>query len=222
MKIGERIRAERRRLKMSQDEVAVALETTKQAIYKYEKGIVENIPPEKVERMATLFGVTPAYLIGWSEEKDDETENGEQSRQDLPDSLRSELRPISVVRLPVLGNVACGEPIYAAEERETCVCAGGVNADFCLTAHGDSMINARIFDGDLLFVKQQEIVDDGEIAVVLIEDEATVKRVFYDRESDILTLMPENPLYRPMRFQGAQLDQIRILGRVVAVQYEVR
>jgi repressor LexA len=222
MKIGERIRAERRRLKMSQDEVAVALETTKQAIYKYEKGIVENIPPEKVERMATLFGVTPAYLIGWSEEKDDETENGEQTRQDLPDGLRSELRPISVVRLPVLGNVACGEPIYAAEERETCVCAGGVNADFCLTAHGDSMINARIFDGDLLFVKQQEIVDDGEIAVVLIEDEATVKRVFYDRESDILTLMPENPLYRPMRFQGAQLDQIRILGRVVAVQYEVR
>jgi SOS-response transcriptional repressor LexA len=73
-----------------------------------------------------------------------------------------------------------------------------------------------------LFVKKQEIVDDGQIAVVLIEEEATVKRVFYDRESDILTLMPENPTYRPMRYQGAQLDQIRILGRVVAVQYEVR
>ena len=107
-------------------------------------------------------------------------------------------------------------------ERDTCVCAGGVDADFCLTAHGDSMVNARIFDGDLLFVKKQEIVDDGQIAVVLIEEEATVKRVFYDRESDILTLMPENPTYRPMRYQGAQLDQIRILGRVVAVQYEVR
>ena len=217
MKIGERIRAERRRLKMSQDEVAVALETTKQAIYKYEKGIVENIPPEKVERMAELFGVTPAYLIGWSEDKSEE-----ESIPDLPESLRGELRPISVIHLPVLGNVACGEPIYATEERETCVCAGGVDADFCLTAHGDSMVNARIFDGDLLFVKKQEIVDDGEIAVVLIEDEATVKRVFYDREADILTLMPENPTYRAMRFQGAQLDQIRILGRVVAVQYEVR
>ena len=70
MKIGERIRAERRRLKLSQDEVAAALETTKQAIYKYEKGIVENIPPEKVERMAELFGVTPAYLIGWTDHID--------------------------------------------------------------------------------------------------------------------------------------------------------
>ena len=68
---------------------------------------------------------------------------------------------------------------------------------------------------------KQEIVDNGQIAVVLIEDEATVKRVFYDRESDILTLMPENPVYRPMRYMGAELDQIRILGRVVAVQYEV-
>ena len=220
MKIGERIRAERRRLKLSQDEVAAALETTKQAIYKYEKGIVENIPPEKVERMAELFGVTPAYLIGWSEDKEQEGQG--EIPTDLPEALRGQLRPISVIRLPVLGNVACGEPIYAAEERETCVCAGGVDADFCLTAHGDSMVNARIFDGDLLFVKKQEIVDDGEIAVVLIEDEATVKRVYYDRESDTITLLPENPIYRPMRYQGPQLDQIRILGRVVAVQYEVR
>ena len=218
MKIGERIRAERRRLKLSQDEVAAALETTKQAIYKYEKGIVENIPPEKVERMAELFGVTPAYLIGWSEDKQGEAEE----LADLPEPLRTQLRPVSLVRLPMLGNVACGEPIYASEERESCVCAdSGLDADFCLKAHGDSMINARIFDGDLLFVKKQEIVDNGQIAVVLIEDEATVKRVFYDRESDILTLMPENPVYRPMRYVGAQLDQIRILGRVVAVQYEV-
>ena len=222
MKIGERIRAERRRMKMSQDEVALALETTKQAIYKYEKGIVENIPPEKVERLAELFGVTPAYLIGWSEEKQETEEAQERIPSSLPDAVKQDLRTISVIRLPILGNVACGEPIYAAEEREACVCAGGVNADFCLTAHGDSMVNARIFDGDLLFVKKQDIVDDGEIAVVLIEDEATVKRVFYDRESDILTLMPENPTYRPMRYMGAQLDQIRILGRVVAVQYEVR
>ena len=218
MKIGERIRAERRRLKLSQDEVAVALETTKQAIYKYEKGIVENIPPEKVERLADLFGVTPAYLIGWSEEKQGEAPS---ALDDLPEALKQELRPISTVRLPMLGNVACGEPIYAAEERETCVCAGGVNADFCLTAHGDSMVNARIFDGDLLFVKKQEIVDNGQIAVVLIEDEATVKRVYYDKENNILTLVPENPIYKPMRFTNSQLNQIRIIGKVISGQYKI-
>ena len=58
--------------------------------------------------------------------------------------------------------------------------------------------------------------------MVLIEDEATVKRVYYDRENNILTLVPENPLYRPMRYMGEELDHIRILGRVVAVQYAVR
>ena len=83
------------------------------------------------------------------------------------------------------------------------------------------MINARIFDGDILFVKSQEIVDDGEIAVVLIGDEATVKRVYYDRENDILTLIPENPTIKPMRYIGEQLNNIRILGKVVFGQYTV-
>ena len=83
------------------------------------------------------------------------------------------------------------------------------------------MINARIFDGDVLFVRQQESVDDGEIAVVLIDDEATVKRVYYDRDNAILTLMPENPTYKPMRYMGSELDRIRILGRVVSGQYKI-
>lgn len=221
MLMGERIRAERRRMKLSQDEVAKVLETTKQAIYKYEKGIVENIPPEKVERMAELFGVTPAYLIGWSDDPQGEGEGESGVPSDLPAAVLTELRPIARTKLPMLGNVACGEPIYAAEDHETYLAAGGIDADFCLTAKGDSMINARIFDGDVLFVKKQEIVDDGEIAVVLVEDEATVKRVFYDRGAEELTLVPENPMYRPMRFSGAALNQIRILGKVVAVQYMV-
>ena len=83
------------------------------------------------------------------------------------------------------------------------------------------MINARIFDGDILFVKSQEIVEDGEIAVVLIEDEATVKRVYYDKENNVITLIPENPTYKPMRYSGAELDQIRILGKVVSGLYKI-
>ena len=94
-------------------------------------------------------------------------------------------------------------------------------ADFCLKAKGDSMINARIFDGDMLFVKMQDSVDDGEIAVVLIEDEATVKRVYYDKENNILTLVPENPIYKPMRFTNSQLNQIRIIGKVISGQYKI-
>lgn len=129
-------------------------------------------------------------------------------------------RPIARKRLPMLGNVACGEPIFAEEEHNAYVDAdANMDADFCLTAQGDSMINARIFDGDILFVKKQNAVQDGEIAVVLIEDSATVKRVYYDKENNVLTLMPENPTHKPMRFTGSQLEQIRILGKVIAGQY---
>lgn len=143
---------------------------------------------------------------------------------DADDLIRSlnvpEARPVHRKRLQMLGNVACGEPIFAEAEQDSMIDAD-TDADFCLTAKGDSMINARIFDGDLLFVKQCDIVDDGEIAVVLIGDEATVKRFYYDRENNVVTLMPENPLYKPMRYVGADLDTIRVLGRVVAGQYKL-
>lgn len=132
------------------------------------------------------------------------------------------MRPITRRRLPMLGNVACGEPIFADESHESYVDADSdTDADFCLTAKGDSMINARIFDGDVLFVKSQPTVENGEIAVVLIEDEATVKRVYYDKENNVITLAPENPVYKPMRYEGAALDQIRILGKVVSGQYKI-
>ena len=145
------------------------------------------------------------------------------SVEEIDVSLLPGVRSISRKRLPMLGNVACGEPLFADEQHDAYVdAADGVDADFCLIAKGDSMINARIFDGDLLFVKRQESVDDGEIAVVLIEEETTVKRVYYDRESNLLTLVPENPTYRPMRFAGSELSRIRILGKVVAGQYVIR
>ncbi|MBR3964578.1 MAG: helix-turn-helix domain-containing protein [Clostridia bacterium] len=134
----------------------------------------------------------------------------------------SDTLPAGKRRLPLLGNVACGEPIYAAEEHEAyAVADADIGADFCLIARGDSMINARIFDGDVLFVRLQESVDDGEIAVVLINDEATVKRVYYDKDNNVVTLIPENPLYKPMRYVGEQLCDIRILGKVVAGQYTI-
>ena len=210
MEIGYLIKKERLRNNLSQEEVAKAIDSTKQAVYKYENGIVTNIPMDKIEKMAQLFGVSPAYLMGWEEK----------SAPQLDLQLFAEARPVHRKRLQMLGNVACGEPIFAEAEQDSMIDAD-TDADFCLTAKGDSMINARIFDGDLLFVKQCDIVDDGEIAVVLIGDEATVKRFYYDRENNVVTLMPENPLYKPMRYTGADLDTIRVLGRVVAGQYKL-
>ena len=132
------------------------------------------------------------------------------------------MRQVAKKKIPILGNVACGEPIFAQEEYESFMDADAdADVDFCLIAKGDSMINARIFDGDIVFVIKQDMVDNGEIAVVLIDDEATVKRVYYDRENGIVTLVPENPTHKPMRYTGEQLNHIRILGKVVSGQYKV-
>lgn len=142
----------------------------------------------------------------------------------LPDimTVPRNARPITRKKIPMLGNVACGEPIYATEEHDNFIDADeDVDADFCLTAKGDSMINARIFDGDILFVKSQQTVDNGEIAVVLIGDEATVKRVYYDKEANTITLVPENPTHKVMRYSGAEIDNIHIIGKVIVGQYKV-
>ena len=133
------------------------------------------------------------------------------------------ISPVATQRIPLLGKVACGEPIFADEDRESYVMAGtDINADFCLIAQGDSMTGARIMDGDIVFCRQQSMVDNGEIAVVLIDDSATLKRVFYYPEKQKLVLQAENPKYEPFVYVGEELDEIRILGKAVAFQSDVR
>lgn len=131
--------------------------------------------------------------------------------------------PISTQKIPFLGSVACGQPIYAEEDKESYIVLGtNIKADFCLRAQGDSMVDARIHDGDIVYVRQQEAVDNGEIAVVLIGDEATLKRVYYYPDKQKLLLQPANPKYEPFIYVGDELDQIRILGKAVAFQSDVR
>ena len=211
--LAERIRALRKEKGLSLEQLAEMIGTSRQTVHRYETGAITNVPHEKIEALARALGTTPSRLMGWDNE-------------DRLSSLNyiegTKLSDITKRRLPVLGNVACGEPIFATEETGYYVSVSSdISADFCLTARGDSMINARIFDGDILFVKQQDSVGDGDIAVVLIEDEATVKRVYFNREDGILTLMPENPTYKPMRYMGRELDRIRILGKVVSGQYKI-
>ena len=97
-----------------------------------------------------------------------------------------------------------------------------IDADFCLRAVGDSMIGARIYDSDIVFIRKQTMVENGEIAAVVIDGEATLKRVYYFPEKAKLILSPENPKYEPLVFLGAELDEIQILGRAVAFQSVVR
>ena len=123
--------------------------------------------------------------------------------------------------VPLLGPIACGEPILADENIEDYVRANtDLRASFALRCKGDSMINARIFDGDIVYIRQQEDVDNGEIAAVLIGDEATLKRVY--KYPNRLELRPENPTYAPLNYEGEELRNVRILGKAVAFLSTIR
>ncbi len=124
---------------------------------------------------------------------------------------------IPVKKVRMLGSIACGTPIFCNEEYEYVLATGdNARADFCLTARGDSMINARIADGDIVFIKQQSTVENGEIAAVVIGDEATLKRVY--KTADGLMLVAENPAYQPMYYSGDELSQTYILGKAIGFQ----
>ena len=125
-------------------------------------------------------------------------------------------------KLPLIGAIACGQPILAEEHIEDYVdVPKHIDADFALTCKGDSMINARIFDGDIVYIRQQETVENGEIAAVMVGDgEATLKR--FRKFDDHITLEPENPMHRPMAFWNEEMNNVRILGKAVAFTSAVR
>ena len=207
--IGKRLHELRLERGLTLLEVANALGTSKQTISRYEKEIITNIPKEKIEQLAAVLSITPAELMGWESE----------ALYERYDNLSR----IGGKSLPILGEIACGKPIFAEEEHESYICVGeSVSADFCLRAKGDSMIGARIFDSDIVFIQKTDTVENGEIAAVIVGDEATLKRVYYYPEKEKLILSPENPRYEPLVFMGSELQEIQILGRAVAFQSVIR
>jgi repressor LexA len=162
--------------------------------------------------IAETLRVSELWLMGKSEDMD-----GQPVRAKLP--CPENISPIRLCRYPVLGEIACGLPILAEENPDGgYVTAAETNADFCLTAKGDSMVGARIFDGDEVFIQQTDLVNNGEIAAVVVDNEATLKRVYYYPEDEKLILTAENPAFPPMVFVGEELSNIHILGKAVAFQ----
>lgn len=213
--IGSRIRNRREELGLSQDELEKRLGyKSRSSINKIELD-QRNLTQSKIKAIAEALETTPAYIMGWDEP------DQKLDKENL--KFFDNLFPIETKKFPLIGNIACGKPILADEQFEAYTEAGAnIKADFCLRAKGDSMIGARIYDGDIVFIRKQEMVDDGEIAAVLIDDEATLKRVYYDQESNVIQLFAENPQYKTMRFAGEELDHIRILGKAVALQTDIK
>ena len=132
------------------------------------------------------------------------------------------IEPLPIFRnIPLVGTIACGTPTLAEQNIEQYIKMDEeINADFALRCKGDSMINARIFSGDIVFIKQQPMVDNGEIAAVLIDSEATLKRVYV--YNNRIELRPENPTFPVLNYENDTLKDIRILGKAVAFISTVR
>ena len=213
MKIGERIKHRREELGIAQTWLAEQIGTSKQNLYKYENGIIANIPADKVEAIAKALHTTPAYLMGW-------TQTPTAAEPAIPDNI---MPMPQMKRIPLIGTIACGKPILAVQDAdETVLLPENIDADFSLRCKGDSMINARIFDGDIVYIKQRPMVENGEIAAVIIGDDATLKRVYYTPGSDRITLRACNPIYPDMEYEGESLSEIRILGKAVAFTSTIR
>ena len=124
--------------------------------------------------------------------------------------------------VPLIGTIACGTPTLAEENIECYVkMAENIRADFALRCKGTSMINARIFDGDIVFIRQQPDVENGDIGAVLINGEATLKRV-HKYPPTRLELRAENPTFPVLNYEGEALSEVRIIGKAVAFISTIR
>lgn len=188
--------------KVSYGELARVSGVPKSALQRYATGQTEKIPIDRLEKIAGALHVSTAYLMGW----DDEPQ---------PSPVPPGFEPLpKMVKVPLIGAIACGEPITAEENLEGYVDAPGtVHCDFALRCEGDSMIDAGISEGDVVYIRKQPEVNNGQIAAVRIGNEATLKRVYWDGTT--LTLMPANPAYAPKVYTGEGLRDVQIEGRAV-------
>ena len=209
MNIGDKIRKLREEKGLSQEELAQKMGyKSKTSIHKIEQGITD-LPLSKVSEFANILNTTSSYLMGWEDEP-----NMIQPRFKNAEIIKS----VRKKKLPLVGNIACGSPMLNfndSDEIEYIDADENICADFALRCVGDSMINARIEDGDLVFI-------DGDIAAVSIDFEITLKRVYFKENS--VVLMAENAKIPPRIFEFKEESQIdfQILGKAVAFQSMIR
>ena len=192
----------REQLGITQTALADMIGESKQTIYKYESGVVSNIPSDKIEAIANVLDVSPAWICGWEQDSEIPVPSG---FDPLPD----------MEEIPLVGRIACGEPITAEENLEGYVSAPAMwHATFALLCRGDSM-EPTICDGDLVAIKKDVQIENGQIVAVRIGDEATLKRVYIHK--DYIELRPENPAYTSIILRKEEISEVAIEGRAVGL-----
>ncbi len=201
MEICEKLKERRKELGLTMLEVAQKIGVSEATVSRWESGDIANMRRDKIVSLASALQVSPSFIMGW-EDQDDIY----QYKNVIP------VPPMK--KIPLVGTIACGAPILAAENIECEVnMPENINADFALRCKGDSMIEAHIYDGDIVYIRKQPVVENGEIAAVLIEDEATLKR-FY-KSGDTITLMACNASFLPLVYTSKDHVTIQILGKAV-------
>lgn len=220
LQLYKNIKHRRKELGMTQTDLAKKLGyTDKSMISKIENGSID-LPQSKIISFAEALNISPSDLMGWEEPS---------PANKLDYSKISNIMPLPYKEgrtVPLIGSIACGTPILADENIEKeIMLPEDISADFCLRCKGDSMINARIYDGDIVFIRKQPMVENGEIAAVLIDEmadvsEATLKRVYI--YEDKIMLIAENPAYPPMVYSNEDMNSVRIAGKAVAFLSRVK
>lgn len=207
MTIGEKIKSQREKLNMPQVELAEKVSISKQTLYKYENDIITNIPSDKIESIAFVLNVTPAYLMGWDENSSLQNNSSKNNKY---------------IKIPVLGTVRAGYPTEAVENiidyEEISESMARQGEYFALQVKGDSML-PKFSEGDVVIVKKQEDVDNGDIAIMLVNgDEATIKKV--QKFENGINLIPSNPVYDVITYTKKEIMSLPVvcLGKVVELR----
>lgn len=195
------LKQRRKELGLTLAQIADQMGVAEATVQRWESGNIKSIRYDKIGRLAEVLQVNPASFMDWGE---------------TVDGLPSNVLPMpKTYKVPLVGTIACGEPILAVEEADEIVeVPEHIHADFALRCKGDSMIGARIYEGDIVYIRKQPKVENGQIAAVRIGDEATLKKVrIY---SDMVILEAANPAYEPFIYRGEELNNIEVLGKAVA------
>jgi repressor LexA len=208
--IIDRVKTKRIELGYSFQDLAELTGMSKSTLQRYETGGIKNIPLNMLKVLAMALKVTPEWIIGADVYKTDETRNSYVAETMTPVYYKK--------RVPILGRISAGLPLLAVEHIESYASVEDESIDYGLIVKGDSMIGARIFENDIVYVARDAFVENGDIVIALINgDDATIKR-FYQYDNEII-LRPENPTIKEQHYRPGE---VHILGKVKEVKFRVK
>ena len=203
-KLRERLYERRIELNLTLDQLAEGSGISKSTLSRYETGEIKDLKMNNVYNLADFLKVSVVWLLGWSDVK----------------YVNKEKKATKTRLIPLLGTIHAGFPIYAEDNISEYLSCEDTQCDYALRVKGDSMIGARIYEGDTAYIKKQDDVDSGEIAVCLVNgDEATLKRVY--KYGNKIILHPENPTMKDIEFSKSD-KTLKIIGKLIKVEFKAK